>query len=50
LVASPARIEKLIEINKPVVRASYEIKILEGPTVADMLDRLLKRHPPPTGG
>ncbi|HID41419.1 MAG TPA: GTPase, partial [Pyrodictium sp.] len=47
IVASPARIEGIININKPVARVSYEIKVLEGPTPRDMVDRLLERHPVP---
>ncbi len=47
LVASPARIEDMINIDKPVARVSYEAKIIEGPTPAELLDRLLQRHPVP---
>jgi len=48
LVASPARIEDLIKMNKPVARVRYELRIVEGPTVKDLIDRLLERHPPPS--
>ena len=47
VIATPARLEKMIELNKPYVRVSYELKILEGPTVKDLVDRLLERHPVP---
>ena len=47
LIASPARIEDMISLNKPVARASYEARIIEGPTPAELLDRLLQRHPVP---
>ncbi|KSW12734.1 GTPase [Pyrodictium occultum] len=47
VVASPARIESMLSLNKPVARVSYEIKVLEGPTPRDMIDRLLERHPVP---
>jgi predicted GTPase len=48
IVASPARIEEMIKLDKPVARVSYEIKIVEGPTIKDLVDRLLERHPPPS--
>jgi predicted GTPase len=47
VIASTARIEDMIEFNKPYVRVSYELKILEGPTVKELVDRLLERHPIP---
>ena len=47
VIASTARIEDMIEFNKPYVRVSYELKILEGPTVKELVDRLLERHPLP---
>jgi len=47
VIASPARIEEMIRIDKPVARVSYEIRVVEGPTPRDMVDRLLKRHPVP---
>ncbi|ABM81222.1 cyclic 2,3-diphosphoglycerate synthase [Hyperthermus butylicus] len=47
VIASPARIEKMIKLNKPYVRVSYELKVLEGPTPKDLVDRLLERHPVP---
>lgn len=47
IIASTARIEDMIKINKPYVRVSYELKILEGPTVKELVDRLLERHPIP---
>ena len=47
VIASPARIEDMISLNKPYVRVRYELKVLEGPTPKDMVDRLLERHPVP---
>jgi predicted GTPase len=46
VIASPARVEKMLKLDKPHVRVSFELKILEGPTVQEMIDRLLERHPP----
>jgi len=48
LVASPARIENMIDVGKPVARVHYEARIVEGPSVKELVDRLLERHPPPT--
>ncbi len=47
IIASPARIEEMIAIDKPYTRASYELKILEGRTVEQLVDELLRRHPLP---
>ena len=47
VIATPARLEKMIELDKPYVRVSYELRILEGPSVKDLVDRLLERHPVP---
>jgi len=48
VVASPARIENMISIDKPVAHVTYEIRIVEGPSIKDLVDRLLERHPPPS--
>ncbi len=45
IIASPAKIEEMIKLNKPYVRVSYELKVLEGPTPKDIVDMLLERHP-----
>ncbi|MEM0370734.1 MAG: cyclic 2,3-diphosphoglycerate synthase [Pyrobaculum sp.] len=43
VVATPARIEDVIKIDKPVVRVSWSLKIVEGPTVKELVDRFLER-------
>ena len=43
LIASPARLEKIINIDKPVVRVWWELKILEGPTIRELVDVFLER-------
>lgn len=47
IIATTARIEEMIKLDKPFARVSYELKILEGPTVKELVDRLLERHPLP---
>ncbi len=48
IIASPARIENMINLDKPYVRVSYELKVLEGPTPKDIVDKLLEKHPLPS--
>ena len=43
VLGTPADISKLIKLNKPVVRVSYELKILEGPSIKEMIDEFLER-------
>jgi predicted GTPase len=43
VIATPARIEKLIRIDKPFVRVSYELVVREGPSVRELVDEFLER-------
>lgn len=43
LLATPARIERVIKIDKPVARVGWRLKVLEGPTVRDLVDAFLER-------
>ncbi len=43
VMGSPADVTKLIRINKPVARVSWELKILDGPSVKEMIDEFLER-------
>ena len=43
ILATPASIEKLININKPFVRVSYELVVREGTSVAEIVDEFLER-------
>ncbi len=43
VLGTPADISKLIRINKPVVRVSYELKIVEGPSVKELVDEFLEK-------
>ena len=47
IIASPARIEDMITLSKPMIRVTYELKVLEGPTVEELVNRLLEKHPLP---
>lgn len=46
LLATPAKIEKILRLTKPVVRVSWELKIVEGPTIKDIVDEFLSRREP----
>lgn len=43
VLGTPADISKLIKLNKPVVRVSYELKIVEGPSVKEIVDEFLEK-------
>ncbi|MEZ0319478.1 MAG: cyclic 2,3-diphosphoglycerate synthase [Pyrobaculum sp.] len=43
LVASPARLEKAIRTDKPVARVSWRLKVLEGPSIKELVDAFLER-------
>ncbi len=43
ILGTPADITRLIEIDKPVVRVSYELEIIEGPSISEYVDEFLER-------
>lgn len=43
ILGSPADVTRLISVNKPVVRVSWELVIREGPSISDLVDEFLKR-------
>lgn len=43
ILGTPADITRLIRIDKPVVRVSYELEIVEGPTIDELIDEFLER-------
>jgi len=43
LIASPADISRLIRLDKPVVRVSWELKIVDGPSITELVDEFLAR-------
>ncbi|HKZ46352.1 MAG TPA: GTPase, partial [Thermodesulfobacteriota bacterium] len=42
LIATPIDLTKIIKINKPTVRISYEIEEIGKPTIVDVIERFLK--------
>ncbi|RLG75896.1 MAG: GTPase, partial [Thermoprotei archaeon] len=40
---SPADISKLIKIDKPYVKVTWELKIVEGPSMKEIIDEFLER-------
>ncbi len=43
ILGTPADITRLINIDKPVVKVRWELKIIEGPTIKDMIEEFLSR-------
>lgn len=43
IIGTPARIEDVIRIAKPVARVKWELKILEGPSVKEIVDAFFER-------
>jgi len=43
VIASPAKIEKVIKIDKPVARVGWRLKVVEGPSVKELVDAFLEK-------
>ncbi len=43
VAGTPIKLERLVKVNKPIVQVKYDIKIIEGPTIADMINTFLDR-------
>jgi len=43
VLGTPADISRLIKINKPVVKVRYELKVIEGPTIKEIVDEFLEK-------
>ena len=43
VLGTPSDISKLIRINKPVVRVTFKLKIVEGPTIKEYIDIFLEK-------
>jgi len=43
VLGTPADITRLITIDKPVVKVRWELKVVEGPTIAEMITEFLER-------
>lgn len=46
LIATPAKLEKILRINKPIVRVAWDLMVIEGPTIKDLVDEFLSRQGP----
>jgi predicted GTPase len=40
---TPIDLERILNLNKPVVRVHYRVKVVEGPTLEDLVARFLER-------
>jgi len=43
LLATPAKIERVVKIDKPTARVSWRLKVLEGPSVKELINTFLER-------
>ncbi|MEM1638945.1 MAG: cyclic 2,3-diphosphoglycerate synthase [Desulfurococcaceae archaeon] len=43
LLGTPSDITRLIKVNKPVVRVTYRLKVIEGPSIADYVNMFLEK-------
>jgi predicted GTPase len=43
LLATPARVERVVKIDKPTARVYWKLKVVEGPTVKELVDVFLER-------
>ncbi len=43
ILGTPSDITRLIKINKPVVRVKFRVKIIEGPTIEELIEEFLEK-------
>ena len=43
ILGTPADITRLINVNKPVIHVKYELKVLEGPSIAELIEEFLEK-------
>jgi len=43
IIGSPADISKVINVDKPVVKVKWELKVVKGPSISEIVDEFLKR-------
>ncbi|WP_434731383.1 P-loop NTPase [Thermogladius sp. KZ2Tp1] len=43
LLATPSDLTKLIRLNKPALHVSFRVRVVEGPTFKDIVDKFLER-------
>jgi predicted GTPase len=41
VLGTPVDLTRIINIRKPVVRVYWELKVLEGPTISELVDEFL---------
>jgi len=40
---TPIDLDKIIDIDKPIIKVKYDIEIIEGPTLKDLVDSFLEK-------
>lgn len=40
---TPIRLDRIISVNKPIIQVRYDVKVVEGPTIEDMVKEFLER-------
>ena len=43
ILGTPTDISRLIKLNKPVVKVKYELKVVEGPSIKELIDEFLEK-------
>jgi len=43
ILGTPSDLTKVIKIGKPVVKVRYELNIIEGPSIKELIDEFLKK-------
>ncbi|MEJ2248872.1 MAG: cyclic 2,3-diphosphoglycerate synthase [Candidatus Lokiarchaeota archaeon] len=41
---SPIDLQKLIDVNKPIIKVSYDIEAIKSPSIEDALDTFIEKH------
>ncbi len=43
VAGTPIKLERIVKVNKPIVHVKYRVKIVEGPTIEDLVSEFLER-------
>jgi len=43
IAGTPIKLERIVNVNKPIVHVRFEVRIIEGPSIEDMVDEFLDR-------
>lgn len=46
LIATPVKLERILTINKPIARVTWDLIITDGPTIKELVDEFLSRQGP----